>query len=137
MEESTNTLNEVENNSDENVKVESSILNSIKKLLGISPEYTQFDPDIIMHINSVFMILSQIGLGPSKGYRIEDASAKWEDYIADENLEAIKTYVHLKVKLVFDPPLNSTVMEAHKQMISELEWRLNVQAEEEGNHVEL
>lgn len=132
MEDTTETLNEVETVSTEDDKVESSILNSIKKLLGIAPEYTQFDSDVIMHINSVFMVLNQLGVGPAKGFRIKGPEEKWEDYITDDDdLDAIKTYIHLKVKVVFDPPLNSTVMEAHKQMISELEWRLNVQVEEE------
>lgn len=104
-----------------------SILTSIKKLLGITEEYTDFDPDIIMHINSVFMVLSQLGVGPAEGFRIEDDSAVWSDYITeDDNLDAVKSYMHLKVKMLFDPPLNSAVMEAMKQQINELEWRLNV-----------
>lgn len=128
MKDTTETINA----STEDNNVESSILNSIKKLLGIAPTYKQFDSDIIMHINSVFMVLNQIGIGPSKGYRITGSDEKWTDYISDDdNLEAIKTYMHLKVKVVFDPPLNSTVMEAHKAMISELEWRLNIQSEED------
>lgn len=132
MENTTETLNEVNDISIEENEIENSILNSIKKLLGIAPEYTQFDTDLIMHINSVFMVLNQLGVGPSKGFRISSSKEKWDSYITDnDNLDAIKTYIHLKVKVVFDPPLNSTVMEAHKQMISELEWRLNVQVEEE------
>ena len=107
-----------------------SILTSIKKLLGITEEYTNFDPDIIMHINSVFMILNQLGVGPSNGFRIEDDSAVWEDYITnDDDLDAVKTYIHLKVKLLFDPPLNASVIEAIKLTIAELEWRLTVKAE--------
>lgn len=107
-----------------------SILTSIKKLLGITAEYTNFDPDIIMHINSVFMTLNQLGVGPSEGFRIEDDLTTWREYITDDdNLDAVKSYMHLKVKLLFDPPLGSAVMEATKQMINELEWRLNVQAE--------
>lgn len=122
------------NGTTETINVEGSILNSIKKLLGIAPEYTQFDSDIIMHINSVFMILHQLGIGPKEGFRIENSNSEWSDYITDEdNLDAIKTYMHLKVKIAFDPPLNSTVMEAHRQMISELEWRLNIQREENKN----
>ena len=110
--------------------MEESILISIKKLLGIAKEYGNFDSDIIMHINSVFMVLSQLGVGPVKGYRIEDENDVWSDYIADEdNLDAVKSYIHLKVKLLFDPPLNSAVLEAMKQTINELEWRLNVEAE--------
>lgn len=110
--------------------MDESILTSIKKLLGITKEYTNFDPDIIMHINTVFMILNQLGVGPSAGFRIEDASTTWDEYIKDEdNLEAVKSYIHLKVKLLFDPPLSSAAMEANKQLINELEWRLNVEAE--------
>ena len=107
-----------------------SILISIKKLLGLTAEYKNFDADIIMHINSVFMILNQLGVGPSKGFRIEDDIAVWNDYIEDEDdLDAVKSYMHLKVKLMFDPPLSSAVIEAMKQTINELEWRLNVGTE--------
>lgn len=107
-----------------------SILTSIKKLLGVDESYEHFDIDIILHINSVFMILQQLGVGPAKGFSICDETAVWSDFIQSEtNLEAVKTYTYLKVKLVFDPPLSSAVMEAMKTMISELEWRLNVAAE--------
>lgn len=109
-----------------------SILVSIKKLLGISEEYTQFDDDIIMHINSVFLNLTQLGVGPEEGFFIEDDTADWEDFVDIESnaqLQAIKTYVYLKVKLLFDPPLSSAVIESTNRMISELEWRLNVVAD--------
>lgn len=110
--------------------MEESILTSIKKLLGITEEYTQFDTDIVMHINSVFMILHQLGVGPEEGFSILDKNDTWDDYIDEgSNLEAVKTYMSLKVRLLFDPPLSSAVMECMKQMISEYEWRLNVQAE--------
>lgn len=109
-----------------------SILTSIKKLLGLTEDYTNFDTDIIIHINSVFMNLHQLGVGPSEGFRIEDEYATWDEYITEEdNLDAVKTYIYLKVKLVFDPPLNGSVMEALKQSIAEYEWRLNVQADSE------
>ena len=104
-----------------------SILTSIKKLLGITEEYENFDQDIIMHINSAFMILNQLGVGPKSGFSINDKSSTWDEFIPERsNLEAVKTYVHLKVKLMFDPPLSSTVIEAIKSQINELEWRLNV-----------
>ena len=104
-----------------------SILTSIKKLLGITEEYENFDQDIIMHINSAFMILNQLGVGPKSGFSISDKSSTWDEFIPESsNLEAVKTYVHLKVKLMFDPPLSSTVIEAIKSQINELEWRLNV-----------
>lgn len=104
-----------------------SILTSIKKLLGIEEEYTQFDNDIIMHINTVFLNLTQLGVGPAEGFFIEDDAATWDDFIGDSTeLQAVKTYVYLKVKLLFDPPLSSSVIESMNRMISELEWRLNV-----------
>ena len=107
-----------------------SILTSIKKLLGIDEEYTQFDNDIIMHINTVFLNLTQLGVGPEEGFLIEDDSATWDDFIGDSNqLQAVKTYVYLKVKLLFDPPLSSSVIESINRIISELEWRLNVAVE--------
>ena len=107
-----------------------SILTSIKKLLGITEEYDQFDPDIIMHINSVFMILTQLGIGPAEGFSIEDDTAVWTDFIQDvKKLESVKTYIYLKVKLAFDPPLSSAVIESMNRLINELEWRLNVAAE--------
>lgn len=103
-----------------------SILTSIKKLLGIEEEYTQFDSDVIMHINTVFLNLTQLGVGPTEGFLIEDDSTTWDDFIGDSNqLQAVKTYVYLKVKLLFDPPLSSSVTESINRIISELEWRLN------------
>lgn len=104
-----------------------SILTSVKKLLGIEEEYTHFDPDLIMHINSVFMVLNQLGVGPANGFRIEDDEDTWSDYMSDEdNIDAVKSYMQLKVKLLFDPPQSSAVMEATKRMIDEFEFRLNV-----------
>lgn len=116
--------------------MEGSILNSIKKLLGLSKDYDAFDTDIIIHINTVFMTLNQLGVGPSDGFSIVDKSAVWKDYILDsKDLEAVKTYIYLKVRLVFDPPLNASVLESMKQTIAELEWRLNVQAESAESEV--
>lgn len=107
-----------------------SILTSIKKLLGITEEYEHFDSDIILHINSVFMVLNQLGVGPKEGFSISDKEDLWEDYITEGlNLEAVKTYVFLRVRLIFDPPQSSAVIEAINRTINELEWRLNIQAE--------
>ena len=107
-----------------------SILGSVKKMLGPSGDYEYFDPELIMHINSVFTILHQLGVGPEKGFSIKDESDTWDEYITSkQNLEAVKTYVYLKVRLIFDPPQSSIVAEAIKQQISELEWRLNVDAD--------
>ena len=106
------------------------ILSSIKKLLGIPTEETAFDSDIIMHINSVFMILNQIGIGPTDGFTISDDYALWSDFIPDgQNLELVKSYMYMKVRLMFDPPSSSAVLSAMEKSISEFEWRLNVQAE--------
>lgn len=114
--------------------MEESILISIKKLLGIDKECTDFDLDILIHINTVFMVLNQLGVGPSEGFSIEDDSTTWSEYISDDmNFNSVKTFIHLKVKLLFDPPLNSSIIESINQSIKELEWRLNVQAEQNEN----
>ena len=106
------------------------ILSSIKKLLGIPTEETAFDSDIIMHINSVFMILNQLGVGPTNGFTISDDYALWSDFIPDgQNIELVKSYMYMKVRLMFDPPSSSAVLSAMEKSISEFEWRLNVQAE--------
>ena len=107
--------------------METSILTSIKKMLGVAEDYTEFDEDIITHINSVFLNLTQLGVGPEEGFMIEDDTAVWEDFIDDSiKLQAVKTYMYLKVKLLFDPPLSSSVTESFTRTIAELEWRLNV-----------
>ena len=107
-----------------------SILTTIKRMLSIVKENKDFDTEIIVNINSVFTILNQLGVGPGDGFRIKDDTAKWSDYISEkDDLDAVKSYIYLKVKTIFDPPLNGTVMDAHKQLIAELEWRLNVKAE--------
>ena len=105
-----------------------SILTSIKKLLGITEEYTHFDNDLILHINSVLMILSQLGVGPSEGYSISSSAQTWTDFLGDDlkKLQSVKSYVALKVRLMFDPPTSSSVMEAINNQIREFEWRLNV-----------
>lgn len=107
-----------------------SILTSIKKLLGITEDYTQFDQDIIMHINSVFNILTQIGVGPSTGFSISDKETTWTDYISDLSLiEMVKSYIYLKVRILFDPPTTGILMDAMQKQILELEWRLSVQVD--------
>lgn len=107
-----------------------SILISIKKMLGLTEEYTHFDPDIIMHINSVFADLTQLGVGPAEGFFIEDDTSEWADFLPETNtFEAVKSYMHLRVKLLFDPPNSSAVIEAMKRDIDKWEWRLNVAAE--------
>lgn len=107
-----------------------SILTSIKKLLGITEDYGHFDHDIIMHINSVFMILTQMGVGPSEGFAIEDETSTWSEFVGDKTtIESVKSYMYLKVRLMFDPPTSGAVMESYNRMISEYEWRLNIAAD--------
>ena len=102
-----------------------SILLSIKKMLGITADYTHFDMDIIMHINSVFLILNQIGVGPAEGFSIYDETSTWEEFLeGNMNLELVKSYMFMKVKLLFDPPLASSTNEAMNRLIAESEWRL-------------
>ncbi|MCD8097864.1 MAG: hypothetical protein LUE31_07505 [Lachnospiraceae bacterium] len=110
-----------------------SILTSIKKLLGITEEYEYFDVDVIMNINAAFSVLRQLGVGPDEGFSITDSSAVWTDFLSDDTrLELVKTYVYLKVKLTFDSTsLTSGVIDSINRQISELEWRINVIAEEE------
>jgi hypothetical protein len=104
-----------------------SILNDIKKLLGIDNTYTEFDTDIIIHINSVFMILNQLGVGPESGYRITGSLNTWSEFTDNEyEMESVKSYIYLKVRMMFDPPQSSALMQAMNEQIKELEWRLNV-----------
>ena len=108
-----------------------SILTSIKKMLGISAEYHQFDVDIRIHINSVFTVLTQLGIGPVGGYSIQSESDTWDAFLKDAtNLELVKTYVYLKVRMLFDPPVTAALVDSTNQMISEFEWRLLMCGEE-------
>lgn len=109
-----------------------SILISIKAQLGIQEEYTAFDQQLIMHINSVFMVLKQLGVGPTAGFAISDKTSVWHDFLpSDKNLEATKSYVGMRVRMLFDPPTTSIVAESMNRMINEFEWRLNVETESE------
>lgn len=104
-----------------------SILTSVKKDLGIVEEYTHFDPDIIMGINTAFSILTQLGVGPASGFAISDDTAVWSDFLpSSQRLEFVKSYVSKKTRMLFDPPLSSSVMESMNRLLSELEWRINV-----------
>lgn len=112
--------------------METSILNSTKKILGIADDYTAFDLDIITHINTALSTLTQLGIGPTIGFMIEDESATWEDFITYSNifqLNAVKSYVFLRVRLLFDPPTTSYLIDSMERQIQELEWRLNVNRE--------
>lgn len=110
--------------------MEGSILDTIKQLLGIQSDYTAFDADIVVHINSAFMALNQLGVGPTECFSIDGSGENWAEFVDKSiDLEAVKTYIYLKVRTIFDPPSSSVVMEAMNKNISELEWRLNVQVE--------
>lgn len=107
-----------------------SILDSIKTMLGPSYDEDSFDTDITIHINSCFTTLRQLGVGPESGYRIKDKTNVWSEFVEDdEMLDSVKTYIYLKVKVVFDPPLNASLLESFTNQIKELEWRLNVSVE--------
>ena len=101
-----------------------SILTSIKKLLGIMSDYTNFDDDIIIHINTAFAMLNQLGVGPEGGFMIVDANSRWEDYTTEKNLNMVKTYIYLKVRLLFDPPASTALIESINRTLSEIEWRI-------------
>lgn len=108
-----------------------SILTSIKKMLGLAEEYTCFDDDIIININSVFADLAQMGVGPSEGFYIEDSSATWDEFTEDNLLlNSVKSYMHLRVKLLFDPAsVGSSTLASYERQISQWEWRLHIAAE--------
>lgn len=110
-----------------------SILTSIKKLLGYEEDDTGFDEEIIMEINTVFLTLTQLGVGPPEGFEIEDDTSTWQDFVADtKKFGAVKTYIHKKVKLAFDSAsMSSALIESYNRQIAELEWRLNHAAEYE------
>lgn len=115
--------------------MDESILNSIKQLLGIKSNYTFFDQDIIIDINSVFTILNQLGVGKT-GFSIEDDTTTWDEFLEGyNNLSLVKTYMFMKVKMMFDPPQSGTAIEAYNRQISEFEWRINVAVDPEKDNV--
>jgi len=107
---------------------EGSILTDIKQLLGQESDDSSFDLDIMIHINSVFFDLQQIGVGPKDGFEITDASTTWDAYLgSNKNLNAVKTLIYLKVRLIFDPPTNGFLVTSYEKQIEKLEWRLMVE----------
>lgn len=109
-----------------------SILTSIKKSIGVMPDYTIFDDDIIMYINDALSDLIQIGVGPEEGFVITDDQSKWSDFLGDsKKLESAKTYVSTQTKLAFDPPANTSHIEALQKRADKCLWRLNHQVETE------
>ena len=108
-----------------------SILNSVKKALGLDAEYDVFDVDVLMHINTVFADLTQIGIGPDAGFHIDDDTVLWADYLDnDATIAQVRSYVYLRVRMLFDPPTHSFVITSMQEQINKFEWRLNVVREE-------
>lgn len=113
--------------------MDNSILTTIKKLLGLPEEVEHYDMDIIVHINSTLFTLSQIGVGPTNGFSISDKDAVWSDFVSSEqNLEAIKSYIFIKVRILFDPPASSAALNALTEAAKEYEWRLQVATDPVG-----
>ncbi len=108
-----------------------SILQSVKKKLGIMPEYEHFDDEIITDINSAFSILNQLGVGPDEPFMISGSTEVWSDFIEDGRIELVKSYIPLRVRLLFDPPTNSFLVESINKQIAEFEFRMNVEAEKD------
>jgi hypothetical protein len=115
--------------------METSILISTKKILGLDQSYTAFDQDVLTHINTAFSTLNQLGVGPVQGFFIEDETPTWDDFLdmVDDVMlhNMVKTYVYLRVRLLFNPPQTSYLIEALNQQLKEFEWRLNVEREGE------
>ncbi len=109
----------------EQANTSDSILQSTKKLLGIEPELTAFDDAIVIHINTALSILSQLGVGTESGMSVTDEKATWSELLGENaSLSLVKTYVQMKVKLMFDPPASSAAMDSINKLLSELEWRI-------------
>lgn len=104
-----------------------SILNSVKHAIGGDINGSAFDADLIMHINATFNILQQMGIGPDTNFRIEDDSAVWSDFVGDDELPMVQSYMYLKVRLLFDPPSSSFVLDSMRNQAEEMEWRMNVE----------
>ena len=115
--------------SDAQMDMTDSILNSTKKALGIMPDVTAFDPDLIMHINTAFSKLNPLDVGPSDTYRIEDSTAEWSDFYTNHDINMVRSYIYLEVRMLFDPP-TASVLTSFEKTKAELEWRLNVADDE-------
>lgn len=121
-------------------QITQSILLTIKKMLGVAEEYHAFDLDIIININSVFLNLNQLGIGPVKPFQITGVEETWLDFLGDQEefVAGVQSYVYIKVRLLFDPPTNSFLVNSFQEQIKELEWRFTVQPKDrkEADYVE-
>lgn len=114
-----------------------SILNTVKKMLGLQPDYDAFDVDVLVNINAAFMSLMQIGVGPEEGFVVTGPDETWNDFLEVSQLTelgALQNYVYLKVRTLFDPPTNSSVLESMNKLILEYEWRMNIQVDKGGDN---
>lgn len=112
------------------IETSDSILLTEKKMLGIEPDDDSFDEELMVHINGILMTLHQLGIGMDQSFMVTSAQDLWDDLLEDrQDLQAVKTYIYLKLRQQFDPPSNSFVLTSMEKQIAELEWRLNVQAE--------
>lgn len=115
--------------SETQVKIDS-ILESIKTMLNVPVDSTEFDVDLVIHINSVFSILTQLGVGPSDGFEITGPEEKWSDYMDDyKKISELISYMYMKVKLIFDPPTIGGVLDSYKELIREFEWRAYIEGD--------
>jgi hypothetical protein len=109
-------------------QIKDSILQDVKQMVGQEWDDTSYDLDIKTHINSVFLDLQQLGVGPSDGFEIQDASTKWDAYLgSNKNLNAVKSYIYIRVRLLFDPPTNSFLVQSLEKQVEKMEWRLQVE----------
>jgi len=113
--------------------MEDSILKSTKKVLGLDEGYTHFDLDVLTHINTAFYTLHQMGIGPDEGFHVDDETATWSSYTlmagSEPSIAGVRTYIYLKVRMLFDPPQTSFLIASMEKQIAEHEWRLNVSRE--------
>lgn len=117
--------------------MQESILLTIKQMLGIPSEYSVFDEELAVYINTVIAALRQLGVGPENGFAITGENESWEDYIGDTSMyENVKAYIYLKVRMMFDPPSSSFVLDAFKSQAAEIEWRIYIQADEDKDEGE-
>lgn len=107
----------------------SDIITDIKKILGIPKHVADFDDAIIMHCNTVISALTQMGIGPKEGYELYDGTETWDDITGDHKIQNVKTYVGLKVKLLFDPPSNATLIDSINSQLNEIEWRMRIEVD--------
>lgn len=107
-----------------------SILDVTKLQCGLDPEDTSFDLEIMVHINTIFFVLKKLGIGPQHGFMILNREAKWADFIGEQQIHAVKTYMGLKVRMLYDPPATGPATQAMERQATHLEWLLNIDAEE-------